>query len=614
MKKLFTLVAMALMAVGANAQTKIAEVDFTTATEFTGWTQFDDSQTDGKVELQAGEALAITVGIQTGQLWQPQIMVIPDGSFNLAEDGDYKVVVTAKFPTAGNLQINMGSWSANDQAQFPVEASDDYQVVECDFSGWSVDAEGAHLLFQCGDFKGTTLLKSVEVYDMSGGGAETVLYENDFTGITEFTGWSQFDDSQTDGKVEVDPDGVAITVGIQTGQLWQPQVMVVPDGSFNLKEDGNYKVYVTAKFPGNGTLQINMGTWSANDQAQFPVEATGDFQTVECDFEGWSVDAEGAHLLFQCGDFKGTTILKAIKIVEIGEGGDEPVEDHVYSVIGTIEGNWDSDADMVIGEGGIYVYHFDNVAAGSYEFKIRQDHDWAVNWGSDFKQDGPNCKVDVEADGSTIIVTFNPETGEITWTVEGPAPAGEVLLYENDFTGITEFTGWSQFDDSQTDGKVEVDPDGVAITVGIQTGQLWQPQVMVVPDGSFNLAEDGDYKVVVTAKFPTNGNLQINMGTWSANDQAQFPVEATGDFQEVVCEFNGWSVDAEGAHLLFQCGDFKGTTILKKIQIFQLGTTGIKGVKNITPATGAIYNLAGQKVDASYKGIVIINGKKYLQK
>ena len=345
---------------------------------------------------------------------------------------------------------------------------------------------------------------------------QTLLYGQDFTGITEFDGWVQFDDSQTDGKVEVDPDGVAITVGIQTGQLWQPQVMVIPDGSFDLKEDGNYKVYVTAKFPSDGTLQINMGTWSANDQAQFPVEATGDFQTVECDFEGWSVDAEGAHLLFQCGDFKGTTILKSIKVVEIGEGGEPVAEDE--------------------------------------------------------------------------------------------------LIYENDFTGITEFTGWSQFGDEQTDGKVEVDADGVAITVGIQTGQLWQPQVMIVPDGSFNLVEDGDYKVVVTAKFPSDGTLQINMGTWSANDQAQFPVTATGDFQEVECEFPGWSVDAEGAHLLFQCGDFKGTTIVKKIQIYATGATGIKGVKTVQPISTAIYNLKGQKVDASYKGIVIKDGKKYLQK
>ena len=319
MKKFFTLVAMALMAVGANAQELIAEVDFTTATEFTGWNQFGDGQ-EGSVALQAGEGLAITVGSQTGQLWQPQTMVIPDGSFNLEEDGNYKVVVDAKFPTAGTLQINMGSWSANDQATFPVEASDDFQTIECLFEGWSVNAEGAHLLFQNGDFLGTTLIKSVKVYNLDAASEGTVLYENDFTGITEFTGWNQFGDGQ-EGSVGVDPDGVAITVGSQTGQLWQPQTMIVPDGSFNLVEDGNYKVVVVAKFPTAGTLQINMGSWSANDQATFPVEASDDFQTIECLFEGWSVNAEGAHLLFQNGDFLGTTIVKSIKIIDLdGEG------------------------------------------------------------------------------------------------------------------------------------------------------------------------------------------------------------------------------------------------------------------------------------------------------
>ena len=44
MKKLFTLVAMAMMAFSANAQELMAEADFTTATEFTGWNQFGDGQ------------------------------------------------------------------------------------------------------------------------------------------------------------------------------------------------------------------------------------------------------------------------------------------------------------------------------------------------------------------------------------------------------------------------------------------------------------------------------------------------------------------------------------------------------------------------------------------
>ena len=181
---------------------------------------------------------------------------------------------------------------------------------------------------------------------------------------------------------------------------------------------------------------------------------------------------------------------------------------------------------------------------------------------------------------------------------------GQVLLYENDFTTAREFTGWSQFDDIQTDGKVELTADGLAITVGIQTGQLWQPQVMVIPDGSFNLDEGGDYQVVVTAKFPGAGTLQMNMGTWSANDQALFSVGASNNFQTIVCEFPNWSVDANGAHLLFQCGDFRGTTILKKIQVFKL-ESGLNYNYNTVDKTAEVISRAGVK----YYGNVVIPSK-----
>ena len=190
----------------------------------------------------------------------------------------------------------------------------------------------------------------------------------------------------------------------------------------------------------------------------------------------------------------------------------------------------------------------------------------------------------------------------------------QTKIAEVDFTTATEFTGWTQFADEQTDGKAELGAEGLEITVGVQTGQLWQPQIIVIGDGSFNLEEDGNYKVVITAKYPADGTLQVNMGSWSANDQAQFPITATGDFQTDEFVFEGWSVTAEGAHLLFQCGDFKGTTIVKDIKIIDLDATAINNVKTAKKADGAIYNLAGQKVSASYKGIVIKDGKKYIQK
>ena len=173
MKKLLFSVLLMFLPMMAMGQTNqgavIAEADFTTATEFTNWSQFADEQIDGKVELQTGEGLVITVGVQTGQLWQPQIMVIPDGSFDLLEDGKYKVVLTAKFPSAGTLQLNMGSWSSNYQETFPIAASDDFQTIECDFESWPCDIEDAHLLFMCGDFKGKTILKKIQVLDMEGG-------------------------------------------------------------------------------------------------------------------------------------------------------------------------------------------------------------------------------------------------------------------------------------------------------------------------------------------------------------------------------------------------------------------------------------------------------------
>ena len=42
--------------------------------------------------------------------------------------------------------------------------------------------------------------------------------------------------------------------------------------------------------------------------------------------------------------------------------------------------------------------------------------------------------------------------------------------------------------------------------------------------------------------------------------------------------------------------------------------TAIQKIKNTNKQEGAIYNLAGQKVSAAYKGVVIKDGKKYIQK
>lgn len=69
-----------------------------------------------------------------------------------------------------------------------------------------------------------------------------------------------------------------------------------------------------------------------------------------------------------------------------------------------------------------------------------------------------------------------------------------------------------------------------------------------------------------------------------------------------------------GAHKAYLCVR-PGVAGAKTCYRFDGQTTAIDGTRADKPTTadGAVYNLAGQRVDRSYKGVVIKNGKKYIQ-
>ena len=69
-----------------------------------------------------------------------------------------------------------------------------------------------------------------------------------------------------------------------------------------------------------------------------------------------------------------------------------------------------------------------------------------------------------------------------------------------------------------------------------------------------------------------------------------------------------------GAHKAYLCVK-PGVAGAKTCYRFDGQTTAIDGTRVDKPTTadGAVYNLAGQRVDRSYKGVVIKNGKKYIQ-
>ena len=101
----------------------------------------------------------------------------------------------------------------------------------------------------------------------------------------------------------------------------------------------------------------------------------------------------------------------------------------------------------------------------------------------------------------------------------------------------------------------------------------------------------------------------VNFSTdWAPFESMEVPVSGAGN----------WQVGAVGTYTIaFNLAKgIENTFYFKDIQVLITRTaTGITDVIDLNPATvGARYNLAGQRVDDSYKGVVIMNGKKYINK
>lgn len=274
-----------------------------------------------------------------------------------------------------------------------------------------------------------------------------------------------------------------------------------------------------------------------------------------------------------------------------------PVEEKVYSVIGTLVGNWDVDTDMEL-VNGLYTATIENVAAGSYEWKIRQDHDWTINWGDNGDgtgvQDGPNYKAEMP-EGGSITITFDPATAAINaYVVGGLLPVIEAI-WEND--GAKGAISWSsdyRFANEEKKTGEEIAAIPMDVWEKMKTTPFFvdlegeNPQIRVTT-GWWDTNLTADDIVPGNELLTDNGN-----GTWTL----KVDLSSAADLLALL----------DDHHLLFTGSGYTPT------KIYFDGATAIQGVKKAAKSDDAIYNVAGQKVSASYKGLVIKNGKKYIQK
>lgn len=279
-----------------------------------------------------------------------------------------------------------------------------------------------------------------------------------------------------------------------------------------------------------------------------------------------------------------------------------PVEEEkVYSVIGTLNGNWDVDTDMKL-EDGLYTVTFENIAAGTYEWKIRQDHDWTINWGDNGDgtgvQDGKNFIAELP-EGSSMKITFDPATAAINAYVVGGVlpPDGNDAIWEND--GAKGAISWSsdyRFASEEKKTGEEIYAVPMDVWEKMKTTPFFvdlegeNPQIRVTTGWW-----DGDATYTGNDITPGNELLTDNGdGKWTL----KVDLSATQALLDLV----------DDHHLLFTGDRYT------PVKLYFSDTTAIKTVKAAKKFNGAIYNLAGQKVNASYKGVVIKDGKKYIQK
>ena len=112
------------------------------------------------------------------------------------------------------------------------------------------------------------------------------------------------------------------------------------------------------------------------------------------------------------------------------------------------------------------------------------------------------------------------------------------------------------------------------------------------------------------------GNVTNDLKLYPNANKFSFELEG-GKYTTTKDEEGNESTTFQAADTYYTFQKYSGTgnILISSIEIEPNGAAGIAIVNAADKtANGAIYNLAGQKVDASFKGIVIMNGKKMIQK
>ena len=284
-----------------------------------------------------------------------------------------------------------------------------------------------------------------------------------------------------------------------------------------------------------------------------------------------------------------------------------PVE-HTYAVCGTpavlygMENDWDPAAapEMTLNEEtGLYEWTSaeTELAAGNVEFKVVQDHAWDVCFPES------NYVIPVEAAGNyTLAVTYNPETNEVNATLEGePSPEPRKVYIIGEVNG----NSWAT---------------NVGVEMETTDEKVYTADVVLVRPENRDEEPAAEY-----CYFSFASKLMEAADDWAGLAPYRFGAvsESTEDNPNGDFHFYHWMMNqplqltynGDPRAFMVPEGTYTFTVDMEALTLTIVGEfTGIETINLNNAVQSGRYNLLGQPVNENYKGIVIENGVKKIQK
>ena len=282
------------------------------------------------------------------------------------------------------------------------------------------------------------------------------------------------------------------------------------------ESDGIYEIELPVANVGLKVLrmspEVNTPDWSTgkwNESGEISIPADKDLLTLS----GWTPDAAWSTYTYVAPTF-----------TVAGDGalcGDISPDNETSG--------WETDNtanDMTLGEDGIYTKSFTGIAAGSYEFKVVRNHSWDKAWPA------ANYKITVEADNSTVTVSFNPATAEVSATAVVPqpeAPAGNTHKFD-----ATTLTATVDKEELTTYSDPYFVMDG-SIQMRVKNDAVYAVETVKRGGSSIKFTVTNDHTATVVMEVSSNGGSNVSYialldstGLAVANKEGVTQVSGTG--------------------------------------------------------------------------------------